>query len=218
VIINTDAKNEADDQYAIVHAMLTPSFELAGIIPAHFGTRRTTESLAESRAEVDLLLRLMGLTGQITVADGAPTALPDEHTPVPSPGANLIIQEALRDDPRPLYVAFYGPLTDMASALLLEPRIAKRNVIVVWIGGGSWPAGGPEFNLSNDILAANVVFRSTLEVWQLPSTVYKLMAVSYAELEARVAPHGELGRYLVDQLVEWNARWVPVPIEYRSLA
>jgi len=217
VIINTDAKNEADDQYAIVHAMLTPSFELAGIIPAHFGTRRTTESLAESRAEVDLLLRLMGLTGQITVADGAPTALPDEHTPVPSPGANLIIQEALRDDPRPLYVAFYGPLTDMASALLLEPRIAKRNVIVVWIGGGSWPAGGPEFNLSNDILAANVVFRSTLEVWQLPSTVYKLMAVSYAELEARVAPHGELGRYLVDQLVEWNARWVPVPIEYRSL-
>ena len=38
VIINTDAKNEADDQYAIVHALLTPSFELHGIIPAHFGT------------------------------------------------------------------------------------------------------------------------------------------------------------------------------------
>jgi inosine-uridine nucleoside N-ribohydrolase len=217
VIVNTDAKNEADDQYAIVHAILTPSFELAGIIPAHFGTRRTTESQAESRVEVDLLLRLMGLTGQVTVADGAPAALPDEHTPVPSPGADLIIREALRDDPRPLYVAFYGPLTDMASALLLEPRIAERRVIVVWIGGGSWPVGGAEFNLSNDIHAANVVFRSSLEVWQLPSTVYKLMAVGYAELESRVAPHGELGRYLVDQLVEWNARWFTGPIEYRSL-
>ena len=32
VIINTDAKNEADDQYAIVHALLTPSFDLHGIL------------------------------------------------------------------------------------------------------------------------------------------------------------------------------------------
>ncbi len=217
VIVNTDAKNEADDQYAIVHAILTPSFELHGIIPAHFGTRRTTESMAESRAEVDKLLDLMGLTGTIQVADGAPRALPDEHTPVRSPGAELIIEEALRDDPRPLHVAFYGPLTDMASALLLEPRIAQRNIVVVWIGGGPWPVGGAEFNLSNDIHAANVVFRSPLEVWQIPSTVYTLMAVSYAELRARVYPHGPLGRYLVDQLVEWNTRWVPGPIEYRSL-
>jgi hypothetical protein len=62
-IINTDAKNEADDQCAIVHAILTPSFELHGIIPAHFGTRRTSESMAQSRAEVDLLLDFMGLTG-----------------------------------------------------------------------------------------------------------------------------------------------------------
>ena len=45
VIINTDAKNEADDQYAIVHAVLTPSFDLHGIIPAHYGTRKTPRSL-----------------------------------------------------------------------------------------------------------------------------------------------------------------------------
>ena len=217
VIVNTDAKNEADDQFAIVHALLTPSFELAGIIPAHFGTRRTTQSLAESRAEVDLLLQLMGLQGVVTVADGAPTALPDERTPVPSQGADLIIREALRDDPRPLHVAFYGPLTDMASALLLEPRIAERKMRVVWIGGGPWPGGGPEFNLSNDVHAANVVFRSSLEVWQIPSTVYRLMAVSYAELEAKVALHGALGRYLVDQLLEFNSRYATVPIEHRSL-
>jgi hypothetical protein len=232
VIVNTDAKNEADDQYAIVHAILTPSFELHGIIPAHFAgiapreilpwgaylaKRGAMDSQAESRAEVDKLLELMGLTGTIEVANGAPRALPDAYTPAPSPGADLIIREALREDPRPLHVAFYGPLTDMASALLLEPRIAEHDVVVVWIGGGPWPAGGPEFNLSNDIHAANVVFRSQLQVWQIPSTVYKLMAVSYAELTAKVYPHGPLGRYLVEQLVEWNARWMPNPIEYRSL-
>lgn len=217
VIVNTDAKNEVDDQYAIVHALLTPSFELHGIIPAHFGTWRTKESLKESREEVNKLLQLMGWEDKVRVQDGAPHALLDEHTPVPSPGVQLIIEETLKDDPRPLHVAFYGPLTDMASALLLEPRIQERNLRAVWIGGGPWPQGGTEFNLSNDIQAANVVFRSRLELWQIPSPVYRLMPVSYAELMEKVYPHGELGRYLVEQLVEWNSKYVEGPIEYRSL-
>ena len=187
VIVNTDAKNEADDQYCIVQALLSPSFELAGLIPAHFGTRRNTRSMEESREEIDLLLKLMNLTGKVTVANGAPTALPDDKTPVPSEGAELIIREAMKDDDRPLHVAFLGPLTDMASALLMEPKIASRNVRVVWIGGGRWPVGGSEFNLSNDIHAANVVFRSSVELWQLPMTIYQMIAVSYAELEARPA-------------------------------
>ncbi len=42
LIINTNAKCEADDQYAIVHAVLTPRFKIKGIIGAHFGTRRKT--------------------------------------------------------------------------------------------------------------------------------------------------------------------------------
>jgi purine nucleosidase len=82
VIINTDAKNEADDQFAIVHALLTPVFDLRGIVPAHFGTERTATSLQESRAEVDHLLRLMGLEGSVVVADGAPRPIPDESTGV----------------------------------------------------------------------------------------------------------------------------------------
>ncbi len=217
VIVNTDARNEADDQYAIVHALLTPSFDIHGIVPAHFGTRRTAHSLRESHEEVDHLLNLMALSQSVGVADGAPHGLPDVGTPVPSAGARLIIAEAMRDDPRPLHIAFYGPLTDMASALLMEPRIAQRPVRVVWIGGGPWPDGGPEFNLSNDIHAANVVFRSSVEVWQIPSTVYKLMAVGYAELMEKVYPHGPLGRYLVEQLIAYNTAHHQEAMEYRSL-
>jgi hypothetical protein len=43
------------------------------------------------------------------------------------------------------------------------------------------------------------------------------MAVSYAELYERVHGKGEIGRYLVEQLVAWNARMVAEPIEHRSL-
>jgi purine nucleosidase len=217
VILNTDAKNEADDQYAIVHAILTPLFELHGIIPAHFGHKRTKTSLQESHGEVLKILDLMDLSGRIPVHAGAATALPDEKTPVDSPGARFIIREALKDDPRPLYVAFLGPLTDMASALLLEPSIAERDVRVVWIGGGVWPVGGFEFNLSNDIYSANVVFRSEIEVWQIPSMLYKLLPVSYAELAEKVYDKGPLGKYLVEHLVAWNEQYHPEPIEHRSL-
>lgn len=217
VIVNTDAKNEADDQYAIVHALLTPTFDIRGVIPAHFGTGKSPHSMQDSRDEVDLLLNLLKLDWPVRVENGATHALPDPETPVDSPGARLIIEEALRSDAGPLYIAFYGPLTDMASALLLEPSIADRDVIVVWIGGGPYPHGGPEYNLSNDIHAANVVFGSTLQVWQLPQPTYRHMPVSYAELISKVAPCGEIGKYLVDQLIEWNAKNVKRPMEYRSL-
>jgi purine nucleosidase len=218
VILNTDAKNEADDQYAIVHTILTPVFDLHGIIPAHFGDRRGPGSLQASHDEVLKLLELMELRGRVPIFPGATKGLPDEKTPVPSEGSALIVREALKKDPRPLHVAFLGPLTDMASALLEEPRIAERNVRVVWIGGQDWPVGGWEFNLSNDVAAANVVFRSKVEVWQLPATVYKRMAVSYAELVEKVYDKGPLGKYLVEQLVDWNNRYHRHgPIEHRSL-
>ena len=221
VIINSDAKNEADDQFALVHALLSPSLDIRGIIPAHFGTRRTRHSMAESRAEVDLILDLLGQRDAVRVADGAPHALPDADTPAVSAGAELIIDEAMRCDAGPLVVAFLGPLTDMASALLMEPRIAERDVTVVWIGGGPYdgepPSYWPEFNLANDIAAANVVFASSVPVWQVPMPVYVQTAVGYAELDEKAAPYGALGAYLVRQLVEFNERHVSEPIEYRSL-
>ena len=79
VIVDTDAANECDDQFAIVHALLSPTLDVRGIVAAHFGMRRSTTSLADSRAEVD---RLLGLLGDTTTraADGAHTWIPDEQT------------------------------------------------------------------------------------------------------------------------------------------
>lgn len=227
VIINTDAKNEADDQYAVVHGLLSPSLDVRGLIAAHFGFRRGFGSMLESRAEIDLLLDLLKPDEQPRVENGAPMPLPDMATPVDSAGARLIIEEALREDAGPLYVAFLGPLTDMASALLLAPEIAERDVTVVWIGGPPYEGFGhhhgrrPEFNLGNDILAANIVFASDVRVWQVPMSTYKQMPVGYAELYRNVYDCGEIGKYLVDQLVEFNKAHSHshdgCSMEYRSL-
>ena len=140
VIIDTDAKNEADDQFAVVHALLSPSLEVRGLIAAHFGTSRSDRSMEESREEIDLLLQLMGLEQQVTVANGAHSGIPDEQTPRDSEGAQLIIAESKLASPEDqLFVALLGPLTDMASAILLDPGLVDREVVVVWIGGVGYP-------------------------------------------------------------------------------
>ncbi|MGV9770118.1 nucleoside hydrolase [Microbacterium sp. NPDC003461] len=221
VLISTDAKNEADDQFAIVHALLSPTLDIRGILPAHFGNARTPDSLGESRREVDLLLKLTPSSDAIRIADGSPTALPDERTAIDSAAARLIIEESLTDDSPPLFIAVLGPLTDVASALLLEPSIADRDITVVWIGGPPYDdieaVYWPEYNLSNDVNAANVVFASGVTLWQLPMNVYTLVGVGYAELDAKVRPHGEVGAYLVRQLLEWNASNMGRAVDFRSL-
>ena len=178
VIINTDAKNEADDQFAIVHALLSPSLDVRGLIAAHFGTSRSDRSMEESREEIDLLLDLMGLRGGGDRGQRRADSIADEQTPRDSEGAQLIIAESklATAAQEPLFVAFLGPLTDMASAILLDPDIVHREIVVIWIGGvgygGVETYPGVEFNLRNDIAAANVVYDSGIAVWQVPSNVY----------------------------------------------
>jgi len=209
VIVHTDCKNEADDQFALAHELMTPKFIVKGIIAGHFdrhpqnwGEGHTTDA---SLKEVHKVLELMGLEEAYggKVFAGAAMPLQDEKTPIPSAGARFIIEEAMRDDPLPLYILLQGAVTDLASAILMEPVITNY-MTAVWVGGGTYPTGGFEFNLWNDVYAANVLFRSQMPLWQIPIDVYKQMAVTLAELQLRVRPCGAIGRYLFDQMVEYN--------------
>lgn len=216
VILDTDAKNEVDDQFAITQAVLSEGFDLKGIIAAHFGTDKSKTSMQDSYEEILKVLTLLHRE-EVPAFHGASAALENVAQSIDSEGANLIIEEAMKEDTRPLYVAFLGPLTDMAIALLKKPEIAKKNLTVIWIGGRNWPTGGWEYNLKNDLLAANVVFKSDVALWQVPRNVYRMMPVSLSELYVRVLPHGEIGEYLAKSVVEFNNKWVSRPGAYRIL-
>ncbi len=199
VITNTDAKNEADDQFAIVHALLSPKFENVGFIAAHYGVDRHANSMERGYQELKTLFDAMCIPPDGLIFRGAKRPMASENEIIASEGASLIIDEAMKDDERPLYVLFLGPLTDLASAYLQEPRIAKR-LTAIWIGGAKYPSGGPEFNLSNDIHAANVVFGSPIPLWQIPQNVFEMATVSLAELQLKVFEQGDIGTYLFNQL------------------
>lgn len=215
LITDTDAKNEADDQFAVVQALLSPKMDNVGLIAAHFGIDRVADAMEASYHELETILNKMHFQKEGLLYHGAPHALPNKTTPVVSEGAELIVREAMKDDPRRLFVIFLGPLTDLASAYLMEPRIANR-LTAIWIGGGVYPSGSPEFNLGNDVNAANVVFSSKIELWQVPKNVYEMMPVSLAELQVRVRPYGEIGKYLFDQLVAHSQEDIPRKSDFRT--
>ena len=208
VIIDTDAACEADDQFAIVHALLTPRFIVKGLIAEQFKSEGGEESVDKSYAEIEKLLGLMKIS-DMPVYHGAYHPLKSEADIPDSEGADFIIEEALREDDRPLYVLCQGALTNVAVALNKCPEIADK-FICIWIGGGFYPEGGWEFNCLNDYHGANVVFKSNVELWQVPMECYCTMQLGYAELQQKVRPCGEVGKYLFEQMIAlgMKAEWI----------
>lgn len=206
VIISSDVKNEADDQYAIVHQLLTPMFDVRGVIASHFESKApgTETTMEQSYQELLKLLDSIGMD-DVPALRGCRAPLRDESDAPVSEGVEFLIAEALRDDPRPLYVTGQAALTDIAAALNRCPEIGEK-MTVVWIGGFPYPDGGPEFNLMQDVAAGRVLMASKAAVWQLPVNVYSTMEVSLAELAVRVRPCGAVGKYLYEELEDYNLR------------
>jgi inosine-uridine nucleoside N-ribohydrolase len=86
VIINTDAKNEVDDQFAIVQALLTESFDIRGIIAAHFGDQKSKQSMIDSYDEIIKLMDLMDMNKKNLVYKGAKKALSHNKEAIESDG------------------------------------------------------------------------------------------------------------------------------------
>ena len=144
VIIDTDAKNEGDDDFAILHHLLTPQFDVRGICATHFEVKTTQRglpphSMERSYQEICRLLNAAHID-DVPVLHGctAPLASPEDAPDCEA--VEFLIQEALRDDPAPLYIAAQGAMTNIAAALNRAPEIASR-MTVLWNGGGPYPAG-----------------------------------------------------------------------------
>lgn len=211
VIVDTDCNCEADDHFAVCHAIMTPKFEVKAVLAEHYGKDFSGTSVEDTQQqsyrEACKLLTLMGLSGEIPVLEGCKAALSNETEYIESPASRFIVEEAMREDERPLFIVNQGAVTNLASACLMEPRIAGH-MTAIWIGGAPYPEGGREFNLCNDILAANVLMDSGMELWQVPSNVYSTMKVSFAVLYDKLYSCGNVGRYMYDNMMRVNEIFV----------
>jgi inosine-uridine preferring nucleoside hydrolase len=213
VIISNDLGADPDGLFAFVHQVLSTSAEIPLVVGAHallpsdpFDTGAHEADDAYRMATT--MLTLMGKSRSIPAYAGANTGLPDARTPVVTDAARAIVAEAMRTDTTlPLYLTAGGSLTDFASAYLMEPAIAGKATLI-WIGGSPYPAGGGEYNLNADLIAAQVLFNdSTIPIWQVPNDVYSMCMVSDAELQQHVRPYGAIGTFLYDTLYDFYVRF-----------
>lgn len=234
VIIDTDAANEIDDQFAIAWALLAQDrLTIEGITAAPFGYGNYLRSLAAAQARrgdgprtpyegiADALGAdgIDGLIAEKSPADGMQLSLdeidrfiavagqgsPPSHAgateymastsePVDSPAAQAIIAAAHASDD-PLYVTVLGAPTNVASALLLDPTIADK-IVVIFVAG--YPSASREvdesFNLLQDLAASQVIFSESTHLVYIPGyQVSETLSLSYAESEKYLAGTGPLG-------------------------
>ena len=195
VIIDSDAKNEIDDQSAIALAILSPErFEIEGFVGANFDNERGGPgSVAASVAEIETVLDKAGMAGRWPVLAGS-DPMRYQYEPSESPGVDFIIERARAGTPDdPLWVVGLGAATDMASALLKAPDIVDR-VVAFWHLRTRWPEKCYNFNVIGDVRAARLLFHTPLSFVLFDTGTY--LRCPMAESASRVAPHGELGSYL----------------------
>ena len=131
--------------------------------------------------------------------------LADETTFQDSPAARFMAELANDYSPeRPLYIAAIGAITNVASAFLMNPKMAE-NCVVVWLGGNDlscvWEAS--EFNMMQDIAAARVIIGSGVPYVMLPCMgVVNVFATGRWELEHFLVGKGPLCDYLAKNTIE----------------
>jgi len=208
VVVDTDTYNEIDDQYAVAYAILSPDrMKVHAVYAAPYLNNRSTSAGDGMEKSYEEILRILAMLKQ-PVKDfafrGSSRFMPGPSQPVKSEAAQDLIKKAMAATERPLYVLTVGAPTNVSSAILMEPKIKER-IVVVWLGGATheWPSAR-EFNLQQDIHASRVLFDSGVALVQIPTkNVSEHLRTTIPEVERHMKGRSKLGDYLYDQFVDY---------------
>lgn len=211
MVLDTDTYNEIDDQFALVYALLSPErLNVQAIYAAPFTNDRSTgpgDGMEKSYEEILRLLDRLHVPAGDWVKRGSTTYLTGRSAPEASPAALDLVERAMassEDDP--LYVAAIGAITNVASAILIEPEIIRR-IVVVWLGGH--PAHLPEtreFNLMQDPQASQLMFDSGLPLVQIPCYgVASHLLTTRAELDETIRGRNAISDFLYQRFCEYSS-------------
>lgn len=208
-ILDTDAFNEIDDQFAIAYMIRSEEkFDVKGICAAPFYNAKSDTPADGMQKSYDEILKLLHLLNRDSMKPrvflGSDTYLPSETEAVDSDAARFIVKTAQSYTPEnPLYIVAIGAITNVASAILLDRTICDK-CVVVWLGGnGLHMPHNREFNLMQDVSAARVVFESGIPLVQMPCDgVVDRLTTTRWELEHWLSGRDELCDYLVKTTVD----------------
>ena len=200
VVLDTDAYNEIDDQFAIAYLLRSKEkVNVKAIYAAPFLNPRSASAADGMEKSYDEILKLLSLMDEkVDVFKGSDRFLDDEKTPVMSDAALDLAKRADSYSPEnPLYVVAIGAITNVASAFLINPRMAE-NTVIVWLGGHSRQFDHTrEFNMYQDVASSRVVMGSGVPFVQLPCMgVVSAFTLSKSEIEDWLYNKNPLADYL----------------------
>lgn len=225
VVIDTDTYNEIDDQYAVVYALLSPDrMDVEAIYAAPYLNSRSTsaaDGMEKSYQEILRLLKLLGRGPADRVFRGSDKFMTSPGKPVESPAMRDLIDRAMKPRNGPLYVLTIGCPVNVSSAILAEPKI-KDKIVVVWLGGASheWPSAR-EFNLMQDMHSSRVLFDSGVPLVQIPTkNVSEHLRTTLPEAEYWLKGKSKLCDYLYEEFVDYyktHTRKLPQPYTWSKV-
>ena len=189
IIIDTDPGQ--DDAVAILLALASPELDILGItavagnVPLKL-TEKNARKICELAGKPETrvfsgairpLMRDLVTAEEVhgkTGLDGPDLPEPkmklqDQHA------VDFIVETLMAEESGTVTLCPLGPLTNIALALIREPKIAKRIEKIVLMGGGFFEGGNvtptAEFNIYVDPHAADVVFRSGAPIVMMPLDV-----------------------------------------------
>ncbi|MFO1121124.1 MAG: nucleoside hydrolase [Hyphomicrobiales bacterium] len=186
IIIDTDPGQ--DDAVAILLALASPELELLGItavagnVPLAL-TEKNARKICELAGRPDIrvfsgairpMLRNLVTAEEVhgkTGLDGP--VLPEPAMPLQDQHAVDFLVDTFMSNPAgTVTLCTLGPLTNVALALVREPRIASRIKQIVAMGGGYFEGGNvtpaAEFNIYVDPQAARLVLESGIPLTLIP--------------------------------------------------
>ncbi len=173
IVLDTDIGDDIDDALALALALNSPEIELLGITTV-FGDTQKRAQLAMhilhtfGRQDIPIAvgvgkpLQQYSSPSTVTQTEVLDNKQYDEDTFSTFSGPEFIVQQALEHAEK-LTLVCIGPLTNVALALLIEPRIAKAIGRIVMMGGSSgMPL--PERNVRSDVQAAHMILSSGIPI------------------------------------------------------
>ena len=220
ILIDTDIGDDIDDALALALALCSPEIEVLGVTTVFGDTQKRAQLAAH-------MLEVFRHT-EIPVAAGQQMPLLFRHRPSGVPQAaildpftsnntlsrftapELIIETALAHHGN-LTLFCFGPLTNIATALLIEPRLflAINNIIMI---GGTTRIPFPEWNMRSDAQAAKIVLASGIPITLLGWNVTMRCQLRESDIENLHYQHSPQTHILSQLLDVWQRhrpRWHP---------
>lgn len=210
-----------DDAVAILLALGNPEIEIVGIttVGGNQSLEKVTynaRAMLEAAHAHDIPVYAGSdcpLVREQEVAESihGETGLDGVELPVPTRpleemhAVNFIVKTIMESEPGTITLVPTGPLTNIALALRMEPRIAERVSEVVLMGGGfhegNWSAVA-EFNIIVDPEAAHIVFNAP---WKLTMVGLDLthQALCTPEVQRRIEAIGTPLAVIVSGLMDF---------------